>query len=386
MTEPRSGRADPHAILDRGGNIDVDALYRAYEARDTDEAPIEATFQLKRDLAKRLDQYLANRIPFLSRTSLQRLIGERAVTVNGRHPKASTTLHQGDVVRVVLPPPPSTEIPPEDIPLKILYEDEQLVVINKDADIIVHPARGNLSGTIVNAMSWHFQNAGDGQLSNVGAEHARPGIVHRLDRHTTGTMVVAKTDTAHWRLGKQFQDRTTDKRYLAIVHGTVEPRGDIIELPLGKHPVDREKYAVRWDDTAKESTTIYRVREQYDGFALLEIELKTGRTHQIRVHLAHLGWPIAGDDVYGGRHLLVRDIVPVSTPCDLDRNQPVLRRQALHAAMLSFAHPQTGDYLSHLAPMHQDMAELVQLLREHRMTGEYRPSGAVLDMDSFIAT
>ncbi|MDP6601521.1 MAG: RluA family pseudouridine synthase [Phycisphaerales bacterium] len=386
MTESRPGRSDPHAILDGGGNIDVDALYRAYEARDTDEAPIEASFQLKRDLAKRLDQYLANRIPFLSRTSLQRLISERAVTVNGHHPKASTTLHQGDVVRVVLPPPPSTDIPPENIPLKILYEDDQLVVINKDSDIIVHPARGNLSGTIVNAMSWHFQHAGDGQLSSVGAEHARPGIVHRLDRHTTGTMVIAKTDTAHWRLGKQFQDRTTDKRYLALVHGTVEPRGDIVELPLGKHPVDREKYAVRWDDRAKESTTIYRVREQYDGFALLEIELKTGRTHQIRVHLAHLGWPIAGDDVYGGRHLLVRDIVPVGTPCDLDRSQPVLQRQALHAAMLSFEHPQTGKGLSYLAPMHQDMAALVHLLREHRMRGAYRPSGAVLDLDSFIAT
>ena len=297
MTEPSADE-----LLDAGGKVDRDALYRLYEGSSDDDTPIRVRFELARDLNKRLDRYLVDRVPFLSRTSLQRLIREEAVTVNGRTPKASTKLRRGDVVIATLPPPPSKGIPAEDIPLDIVFEDDELIVINKADDIIVHPARGNLSGTIINALAYHFQHHSSGELSSVGEEFARPGVVHRLDRHTTGVMVAAKTDTAHWRLGRQFELRQTDKRYLAVVHGRMEPDADVIDVPLGKHPTEKTKYAVRWDDTGKPSVTIYRVRELYDDFTLVELELKTGRTHQIRVHLSYLGYPIVGDDYYGGRH------------------------------------------------------------------------------------
>jgi 23S rRNA pseudouridine1911/1915/1917 synthase len=372
-------------IFDGGGNIDTNALFHAYEEqRSDDDSPIEVIFTLSRNLEKRLDSYLAVRIPFLSRTSLQRLIDERAVTVNEKNPKASTKLRKGDVVRVVLPPPPSTELLAEEIPLKILYEDKDLIVINKDDDIIVHPARSNKSGTIINALAWHFQHVSSGTLSTVGEEFARPGVVHRLDRHTTGVMVAAKTDTAHWRLSKQFEKRQTHKRYLAVVHGEVEPISDTIDVPLGKHQTKRDGYAVRWDDTGKPSVTIFHVREIYDGFTLLELELKTGRTHQIRLHLQHLGYPIVGDDIYGGKHLKVLDIVPRGVDCGLERMQFVMQRQSLHAAYLAFTHPITEKPEVFTAPLHGDMAELVTLLRKHRFKKAPKVPNAIIDLDAAI--
>jgi 23S rRNA pseudouridine1911/1915/1917 synthase len=369
-----------HDVLAPGGKVDQDLLFSLYDQRDEDEAPVTVRFSLNRELDKRLDRYLVDRIPFLSRTSLQRLIREGAVTVNGRPPKASTRLHKGDEIIAVLPPPPSTEISAEEIPLDILYEDEHLIVINKRADIIVHPARGNKSGTIINALVWHFRNVSSGELSTVGEEFARPGIVHRLDRHTTGVMVVAKSDTAHWRIGKQFEQRTTDKRYLAVVHGRMEPYADVIDLPLGKHPTLKEKYAVRWDTTGKASVTFYRVREVYDDYTLVELELKTGRTHQIRVHLSHIGYQIAGDDMYGGHHVMHDDIV------DGGGKAPLLTRQALHAAMLGFTHPITNEPMAFQAPLPDDMRTLVQLLRERRVIAAPKVAGAVIDLERMLDT
>jgi 23S rRNA pseudouridine1911/1915/1917 synthase len=371
-------------LLDGGGNIDIDALFRAYEEQSDNDSPVEVTFELQRNHNKRLDAYLAGRIPFLSRTSLQRLISEQVVWVNGRNPKASTRLKRGDRVRVILPPPPSTDIPAEEIPLQIVYEDHDIIVLNKQDDIIVHPARGNRSGTLINALVWHFQHVSDGQLSTVGEEFARPGVVHRLDRHTTGVMVAAKTDTAHWRLSKQFEDRRTNKRYLAVVHGEVEPLTDVIDVPLGKHPTKRGEYAVRWDDQGKSSVTIFRVREQYEGFTLVELELKTGRTHQIRLHLQHLGYPIVGDDMYGGKHLKVSNLVPIGMPCDLPRTHPIIKRQALHASLLEFDHPISGDVSVFTAPLHEDMQQLMSLLRQYRFKSSPTVPGSVLDLDVII--
>ncbi|MHC4108522.1 MAG: S4 domain-containing protein, partial [Planctomycetota bacterium] len=174
------------AVIARGGKVDQAALYALYEQSSDDDAPVAVRFELGRDLQKRLDRYLVDRIPFLSRTSLQRLIKEQAVTVNGRPPKASTKLRKGDVVCAVLPPPPSTEITPQAIPLDVIYEDDDLIVINKHDDIIVHPARSHVSGTMINGLAHHFQARSSGHLSSVGDEFARPGVVHRLDRHTTG--------------------------------------------------------------------------------------------------------------------------------------------------------------------------------------------------------
>jgi 23S rRNA pseudouridine1911/1915/1917 synthase len=389
---------DQDTLIAPGGKVDQQALFELYEkseqATGDDEAPVTVRFQLLRDLDKRLDKYLVDRIPFLSRTSLQELIREKAVTVNGRPAKASTKLHKRDVVEAVLPPPLSTEIPAENIPLDVLYEDDHLIVINKRANIIVHPARGNKTGTIINALAWHFQHTSSGALSTIGDEFARPGVVHRLDRHTTGVMVAAKTDTAHWRLGKQFERRQTEKRYLAVVHGQMEPFADVIDLPMGKHPTIREKYSVRWDETGKPSVTIYRVREVYKDFTLVELELKTGRTHQIRVHLSHLGYPIVGDDIYGGKHLRVGNVAPRQSPGiampglspELSWNQPLITRYALHAAMLGFTHPITNERMTLQAPVHDDMRLLIQLLRQHRFIAAPKVAGTVLDLDQMIKT
>ncbi len=367
-------------LIGPGGKVDRDALFALYEkseqAAGDDESPITVRFELLRDLEKRLDKYLVDRIPFLSRTSLQTLIREQAVTVNGRAPKPSTKLRKGDVVVAMLPPPPSNEIPAENIPLQVLYEDDDLIVINKQANIIVHPARSHKSGTVINALAWHFQHNTSGSLSTVGKEFARPGVVHRLDRHTTGVMIAAKSDTAHWRLGKQFENRTTDKRYLALVQGRMEPHADVIDLPLGQHPREKEKYAVRWDALGKQSVTIYRVRELYEGYTLVELELKTGRTHQIRVHLSHIGYPIVGDDMYGGKPLRVGDVAGWKVE---DADRVLIGRQALHAAMLKVTHPITNKPLAIQAPLPKDLAEAIAALREHKMVERVVVPGATLE-------
>ncbi len=369
-------------VVGVGGKVDQQRLFELYEQQTEgeDESPIAVRFTLTRDLNKRLDRYLVDRVPFLSRTSLQHLIHEEAVTVNGRVPKPSTKLRKGDEIIAVLPPPPSTEIPAEDIPLDVLHEDDHLIVINKASDIIVHPARGNKTGTIINALAYHFQHRSSGALSSVGEEFTRPGVVHRLDRFTTGVMVAAKSDTAHWRLGRQFELRKTEKRYLAVVHGRLETHADVIDVPLGKHPTAREKYAVRWDDTGKPSVTIYRVREVYENFTLVELELKTGRTHQIRVHLSHLGYPIAGDDMYGGSHLAMGDVDRSAA----DPTVLLLTRQALHASLLGFHHPITDEPVEFQAPLHADMRNLVHILRATQFVSAPTVAGTRLDLDRIV--
>ncbi len=366
----------PDGPIGPGGAVDPEQCV-------TDDGPAHASFTLQRDLQKRLDRYLGDRIPWLSRTSLQRLIAESAVTVNGRKPKASTKLRKGDVVDIMLPPPPSSDLPAEEIPIAILYEDDDLLIIDKHDDIIVHPARGNQSGTLINGLAWHLRQTGGGSLSDVGADPARPGVVHRLDRHTTGVMVVAKNETAHWRLGKQFEERKTRKRYLALVHGQVEPATDVIDLPLGKHPTIKHRNAVRWDNTGKQAVTLYRVLESYGDFSLVEVELRTGRTHQIRVHLSHLGWPIAGDDLYGGRHIEVRDVLPPDQS-EGDRRRVLLGRQALHAAMLGFVHPSTQVESEFQAMVPCDMAELIRLLRLRGPVERPKTTGTVLSIDTLL--
>ena len=351
------------ALVGAGGAVDRDALFAIYEenAAKDDESPVAVEFELLKDLDKRLDRYMVDRVPFLSRTQIQRLIEEEAITVNGRVPKSSTKLRKGDRIVATLPPPPSGAIAPEDIPLEVIYEDDAIIVVNKPAGLIVHPARSHKSGTLVNALAWRFKHISGGELSKVGEEFARPGIVHRLDKFTSGAIVSAKNDTAHWRLGKQFEMRRTDKRYLALVHGHPERDVENIDLPLGKHPSIKEKYAVRFDETGKPSVTILRVRERYTApsgakYALVELELKTGRTHQIRVHLSYLGFPIVGDDMYGGKHTTERDLGG-------DDDAMLLARQALHATTLGFRHPMTEEPMKFTAPLAADLTRAVTLLR-----------------------
>lgn len=407
------------SVLLPGGKVDPGALRRLAEemerspASEEDDAPNRVVFRLSRDLKKRLDRYLTDRIPFMSRTQLQRLIAEGGVTVNGRAPKASTALRSGDVVEVFVPPPPPSEIVPERIPLDVLYEDGHIIVLNKQADIIVHPARSHLSGTMINALAWRFAHESSGGLSGVGKEFARPGVVHRLDRHTTGAIVFAKDDEAHWRLGRQFEQRTVDKRYLAVVHGLVEPEVDVIDLPIGPHPSRekgyREKYVVRHDALGKSAVTIYRVLARLgeaggDGggsqpapLSLVEVELKTGRTHQIRVHFSHRGWPLVGDDMYGGRAITLAEVTGASDRSargaeesvgDTDGGSVLIGRQALHAATLGFRHPITGEPMSFTAPLPRDMAGLVSILTRSGPSASpgqrARPPGATIDVDALL--
>ena len=395
-----------HELFNASGRVDPDLL-RAASApapdagdvaplapADDDDTPTRVRFVLQRDIHKRLDKYLTDRITFMSRNQLQRLIDEQAVTINGRVAKASVVVRAGDVVEAVLPPPPATEIQPENIPLDVLYEDDDIIVLNKQADFIVHPARSHLTGTMVNALAHHFRarSALGGALSAVGKEFARPGVVHRLDRHTTGLIVFAKRDEAHWRLGHQFERRTVDKRYLAVVHGEVEPPLQVIDLPLGNHPSRekgyREKYIVRHDEQGKPAVTICRVRERYRGFTLVELDLKTGRTHQIRVHMSHLGWPLVGDDMYGGKPLLLGD---VAGPNAGDRRaEPLISRQALHAATLAFRHPSGGAPMAFTAPAPDDLRGLISALRSHRAPPggviAQSPAGATVDLPSVLGS
>lgn len=435
-----------NGLLLPGGKVSEDALRALLEraeaeGRDSgeDEELRRVTFTLLKDLQKRLDKYLTDRIGFMSRTQLQRLIDEGGVLVNGRLPKASTVLRIRDVVEVVIPTPPPKHVVPEDIPVDVMFEDEHLIVLNKQPDIIVHPARSHLTGTMLSALAYHFKHrsASGGGLSRVGDDFARPGVVHRLDRHTSGCIVFAKQDEAHWKLGHQFEHRRVDKRYVALVHGRVEPDTVAIEHPLGPHPSRekgyREKQVVRHDELGKPALTICRVRERYevppeaivrghgpnlpsvktDGrtgaiaqplhFSLVELELKTGRTHQIRVHLSYNGFPIVGDDMYGGRSLGVaedgndRQIffatlngqfgVNATPKPTVDGGRYVIARQALHATILCFYHPVSNEQLRFTAPLRGDMLECVRLLRSfgkwERIEGP-TITGATVDLDTLI--
>ena len=303
----------------------------------------------------RLDKYLHGRFSNLSRHFLQDAIRSGGVTVNGKPAKPSLKLRHRDVIEMVIPEPPSKNILPEDIPLNVLYEDADLIILNKQADMIVHPARGNKSGTLVNALV----NYSD-QLSS-GLGEFRPGIVHRLDRNTTGVMIVTKHEAAQWKIAKQFETRQTQKTYLAIVHGTPELDADRINAPLGVHQQVREKYAVR-PEMGRESITYYEVLEAFRGFSLLKCEPKTGRTHQIRVHLAHIKHPIVADDMYGGKLVYPWQLADAEQAVE----EPVIARCALHAFSIEFRHPTTEQMVKFEAPLPPDMQHLLDMLREHR--------------------
>lgn len=304
---------------------------------------------------RRLDKYLHGRFSNLSRRFLQDAIRQGAVKVNGKIAKQSLKLSPGDEIDMTMPEPPSKDIIPEDIPLEIIYEDADLIVINKQPDMIVHPARGNTHGTLVNALAYYSE-----KLSS-GLGEFRPGIVHRLDRNTTGVMVVTKTDAAQWKIAKQFENRQVNKTYLAIVHGTPELTADRIKAPLGVHPRTREKYAIR-PDTGKEAITFYEVLESFRGFSLLKMAPKTGRTHQIRVHLAYIKHPIVGDDMYGGKLVYPWQLAD-SEPAV---QEPLLARVGLHAFGLEFRHPTTEKMVKFEASLPADMKRLLDALREHR--------------------
>jgi 23S rRNA pseudouridine1911/1915/1917 synthase len=290
---------------------------------------------------ERLDAFLASHIEGWSRARLQRLIEEADVLVNGRAVKSSYKLRLSDEIEVELTPPPSTSFAPEDIPLDVVYEDDELIVVNKPAGIVVHPAAGVTSGTLANALAFHFQ-----QLST-SAGMVRPGIVHRLDKGTSGLMVVAKTESAHEDLADQFRDREVFKSYVALVHGQVEKRTGLIDQPIARDRGNRTRMAVVRG--GRPAISIYRVRKRFARFTLLNVELKTGRTHQIRVHLAWLKHPVVGDEAYGsGRDKTVPDH-------KLRSEIAKLGRQFLHAEQLGFRHPRTKEDLRFTSPLPSEL-------------------------------
>jgi 23S rRNA pseudouridine1911/1915/1917 synthase len=310
---------------------------------------------LGKNLERRIDQYLVDRVGYLSRNEVQQLIEAGLVTVNGRAAKASYRPKLNDVVRLEAPPPRAATIAGEDIPLDIIYEDDHLIALNKQSNLIVHPARGVWNGTLVNALVYYGNIHGHTWSTVNGAW--RPGILHRLDRNTTGVMLVAKSDEAHWRLARQFENRSIQKTYLAIAHGVPALKADVIDLPIGHDKFVREKMAVRrLESGAKEAVTKYEVIEPIESatetFAFIKLTPKTGRTHQLRVHLSHIGHPIVGDTTYGGKVVESRD------------GSFRFERQALHAFEITFTHPATLLPMTLGAPLRDDMLALYRCLKD----------------------
>lgn len=293
----------------------------------------------------RLDAYLASQVEGWSRARLQRLIESEDVLVNGRPSKPSYKLRDHDEIEVELIAPASASFAPEPIPIEIVYEDETLVVVNKPAGLVVHPAAGIHSGTLANALAYHFQ-----QLPDSGAG-VRPGIVHRLDRDTSGLLVVAKTEAALEHLSDQFRDRTVFKSYVALVHGRLQTDSGRIDQPLARDRSNRTRMAVVRG--GRSALSLYRVRQRFNRFTLLDVELKTGRTHQIRVHLAWLKHPVVGDETYGGgRDNTIQD-------ARLRAHVRNLGRHFLHAEKLAFTHPQTNERVEFSSPLPPELAQLL---------------------------
>ena len=427
--------------------------YFAESVEELEEAGAERLrWEMSKDSSLRLDKYIQGKLKGTSRSQVQKLIDLGAVIVNGESSKSSYKLRGGDIVEVVVPPKPSVDLEAEEIPLDILYEDEGFIAINKEAGIIVHPARSRLSGTMINALAYHFEHhpgntvdrtvsqlSGEDSshgkpvpaksdnkrnrakdkhkpsLSSLGEGAARPGVIHRLDMNTTGVILFGKQNESHWLLAKQFEERSNTKAYLAVVHGNPEPAAGIVDQPLGKHPTIREGNAVRHDSTGKHALTLYRVREQYEGFALVECEIKTGRTHQIRVHMQYIGHPIVGDQLYGGEIIGPKELddppYPAGARPNLSYARPkadgqkieaiaaarleqgdahpdgpvIMPYPALHAAYLKIHHPIDRHEMVFTAPLHEPMRTLVNELRKRPNTKGAKATDANSYIDLVLA-
>ncbi len=299
----------------------------------------------------RLDAFLAAQLENWSRARLQKLIENEDILVNGKVAKPSYKLREHDEIEVELPLPATTGFAPENIPIDIVYEDETLLVVNKPAGLVVHPAAGTPSGTLANALAFHFQQLPDGGAG------VRPGIVHRLDRDTSGLLVVAKTETALENLSDQFRDRSVFKSYVALVHGRVQSNSGRIDQPIARDPSNRTRMAVVRG--GRNALTLYRVRRTYDRFTLLDVELKTGRTHQIRVHLAWLKHPVIGDETYAaGRDNTIRDP-------QLRIRVRNLNRQFLHAEKLAFTHPLTKAIVRFESALPAELSDFLDTLEKN---------------------
>lgn len=289
----------------------------------------------------RIDRFLSDEMPDVSRSHIQKLIKEHLVTVNGNQVKSNYKVNTGDAVSVSLPDPEVPDIVPEDIPLDILYEDDDILIVNKPKGMVVHPAPGHYSQTLVNAVMFHCKD----NLSGINGV-SRPGIVHRIDMDTTGSLIICKNDLAHQSLAKQLKDHSITRKYHAIVHGNLKEDTGTVNAPIGRHPVSRKKMSTHAPN-GRPAVTHYKVLERFGTYTYIECQLETGRTHQIRVHMASIGHPILGDAVYG----------PVKCPFKLEG-------QTLHAKVLGIKHPRTGEYMEFDAPLPAYFEELLRKLRQ----------------------
>lgn len=303
---------------------------------------------------QRLDVFLPLNDPALSRSQIKRAIEEGHVLVNNLKPKPSQRLKEGDIVLLILKQAQEAVAVPQEIPLNIVYEDAAIIVVNKAAGMVVHPAPGNYDQTLVNALLFHCHD-----LSGIGGV-LRPGIVHRLDKDTSGLIVVAKSDAAHRHLAAQFKNHEVYKTYHALVWGDIKGNQGEIILPVGRHPGDRKKMSTR-SRHGRDAVTLWKVKERYGPATLLDVEIRTGRTHQIRVHLSDRGYPVVGDAVYGNA-AKIRTV----TDAALKGQFRALDRQALHAAKLSFLHPANNERIVFEARMPEDMADLCAQLRKSK--------------------
>lgn len=293
------------------------------------------------DAGVRIDKYLAEQLPDITRSYLQKLLKDGSVQMNGKTVKASTKTAVGAVIALTIPEPEEPEILPENIPLDILYEDSDVILINKPKNMVVHPAAGHYTGTLVNALMYHCR----GDLSGINGV-LRPGIVHRIDKDTTGVLIVCKNDRAHNALAEQLKEHSITRKYRAIVCGNLKEDEGTVDAPLGRHPQDRKKMAIVRSG-GKRAVTHYRVLERFGNDTYIECQLETGRTHQIRVHMASLGHPLLGDEIYGR----------AKSPFKLEG-------QTLHAMVLGFIHPTTGEYMEFEAPLPEYFEKLLEKLRK----------------------
>jgi 23S rRNA pseudouridine1911/1915/1917 synthase len=293
---------------------------------------------------ERLDKFLSTVYPKQSRSFFQKLIKDGQVTVNGQTEKASFPVKAEDLVRISFPDAQAAAIEPEDIPLDILYEDDDLLVVNKPKGMVVHPSAGHSSGTLVNAVMYHCA----GSLSGINGE-IRPGIVHRIDRDTTGSLIVCKNDESHIKIAEQIKAHSVNRIYEGIVCGVVKEDEGTVSGAIGRHPVDRKKMAIN-EKNGKPAVTHYKVLKRFEKYTYMQFRLETGRTHQIRVHMAHIGHPLLGDEVYGNKKSAFRH----------------LQGQTLHAKTIGFVHPRTNEYIECSAPLPEYFQKLLEQLDNMR--------------------
>ena len=297
-------------------------------------------FEIQEDQQMRLDKYLAEQFPEQTRSYLQKLIKDGEVTVNGKNVKTGYQLSKGDEVSVNIPEPKELDVEPQKMDLDIVYEDDDVILVNKPKGMVVHPAPGHTTDTLVNGLLYHCKD----NLSGINGV-ARPGIVHRIDRDTTGILIVCKNDMSHNSIAAQLKEHSINRRYRALVHGNLKDDTGTVEGPIGRHPIDRKKMAIN-EKNGKPAVTHYTVLERFGNYTLIECKLETGRTHQIRVHMTSIGHPLVGDEVYG----------PAKCPFKL-------QGQCLHAMVLGFVHPRTEEYMEFSADLPEYFEDLLRKLR-----------------------